>query len=446
MRSDTSTSVREIFRLTVPQLGLMLCHLTVSMTDIWVAGQIDSRVLATLGFISQLSAMLMLLISVVGSGCMATVSQSLGAGLGQRANRYAGLIVSISFLTGCLMTVAGLAILPAILDTDAVPHDMEDMAMSFGTAYAMQVPFYYSMIMLNSVFRAHKMVWLPFVTLMIVTGANFVGSVGLGLGCWGLPTFGYPAVAWSTFISALLGFCCNVAMGIRQQILRRDSFAPWRWNRIAAPRLWKIGAPAALGNLASHLGGIVLLALVAGLPYGAATAIAGMTLGVRIMGFMLFPLGALGMTITILSGHLLGARHTDTAYDLGRKYSCWVAGCMSLASLFLVLLREPVARLFSEDVATVSHTGVFLLFACCALPFQAVSQVLNAVLAGAGATRYICLIGCISIWLISIPAAWLSSSIFSWGASGIYASMTLGNLGMALWTIRVFKQKQWLSG
>ena len=87
------SSPREVFRLSVPQLGLMLCHLAVSMTDVWVAGQIDRNVLASLGLVSQAFALLMLVVSIVGSGCMATVSQALGGGRTRRALRYGGLIV-----------------------------------------------------------------------------------------------------------------------------------------------------------------------------------------------------------------------------------------------------------------------------------------------------------------------------------------------------------------
>lgn len=442
----TQDSAWEIFRLTIPQLGLMLCHLAVSMTDIWAAGQMDNRVLATLGFISQISAMLMLLISIVGSGCMATVSQSLGARLPVRAMRYVGLIVGISFLTGGIVAGFSFAALPIVLSLGLVPHNLKPVVTEFSIAYAAQIPFYYCMIMLNSVFRAHKLVWLPFGTLVLVATVNFIGSVGLGLGYWGLPNYGYAAVAWATFFSALLGFACNVALGVKRGILCRASFGPWRWNRVAAPRLWRIGAPAALGNLASQTGGIILTICLAGLPHDTVAAVAGMTLGSRIMGFILLPLGALGMTITVLSGHMLGGRQPNAAYELGRRCAFRAMIFMALAALALGLLRSTLARLLDENAATVAQAGIFLLFACCALPFQALAQMLNAVLAGAGATRFICRINCISTWAVSIPCAWTLSRWCAMGAKGVYVAMALGNICTALWTLRVFQQKKWIRG
>ena len=74
-------SAKEVLLLTLPQMGLMLCHLVIGMTDVWAAGRLDVSVQASIGVVAQLFAMLMLLTSLIGSGCMATVSQSLGAGL-----------------------------------------------------------------------------------------------------------------------------------------------------------------------------------------------------------------------------------------------------------------------------------------------------------------------------------------------------------------------------
>ncbi len=83
----------ELIRLTLPQMGLMFCHLAISMTDVWTAGKISPEAQASIGVVAQIFSLLMLLTSLVASGCMATVSQSLGAGLPLRANRYAGLIM-----------------------------------------------------------------------------------------------------------------------------------------------------------------------------------------------------------------------------------------------------------------------------------------------------------------------------------------------------------------
>ena len=67
MSQSLPVTTWEVLKLTIPQMGLMLCHLAVSMTDLWVCGQIDAQILAVLGGISQVFAFLMLVTSMVAS-------------------------------------------------------------------------------------------------------------------------------------------------------------------------------------------------------------------------------------------------------------------------------------------------------------------------------------------------------------------------------------------
>lgn len=331
-------TARELVSLTVPQLGMMLCHLAVSMTDLWVAGRLDASVQASLGIVSQVFTLLMLITSLAGSGCLTTISQALGAGLEQRARRYAALIAGLAGLTGTVIAATSLLCLPMTLRLMHVSPEMEPVVRTFIIAYSCQLPFYYTLIMLNSVFRAYKLVRLPLIAIAVVAVGNLIGSAGFGLGLCGLPDYGYQGIAWSTFGSALLGLACNLYAIVRHGILTRASLAPWRWARRAMPYLFRVGGPSALGALAGHMGNLVILSLLTGLPGDMVPVLAGMTLGSRVESFLTFPTAALSMTVTILSGHLIGGKQARSAVPFRptartRRRPCarirrWAAVCV----------------------------------------------------------------------------------------------------------------------
>lgn len=129
-----------------------------------------------------------------------------------------------------------------------VSPEMEPVVRTFIIAYSCQLPFYYTLIMLNSVFRAYKLVRLPLIAIAVVAVGNLIGSAGFGLGLCGLPDYGYQGIAWSTFVSALLGLACNLYAIVRHGILTRASLAPWRWARRACPISsgWADRPPSAL--------------------------------------------------------------------------------------------------------------------------------------------------------------------------------------------------------
>ena len=433
----------ELIRLTLPQMGLMLCHLAISMTDVWSAGRLGPEVQAAIGVVAQIFSLLMLLTSLVASGCMATVSQSLGAGLVSRAGRYAGLIIMLSAAMGTLVAAAAMLFEPVLFRAMGISDSLRPALSTFFTAYCCQLPFYYVLIMVNSIFRAYKKVLFPLLTLVFMAAANVVGDLGFGLGYFGLPASGAAGIAWTTFACAVLGLACNLVLASIYGVLHRHSFAPWRWNRRAMPYLFRVGMPAAAGHIITHLGSLTTLAIVGLLPEST-SALAGMSVGGRVHAMLLFPLGALNMSMVIVSGHLLGGGLRDGLYLFGRKAAVRLGLALVAPCLILWLLREQAAAFFSDDAAVLKQASVFLFFACLTVPFTGMTGMMNALFSGAGATRLSCRVGAVTCWLVGIPLALLLGIGLNMGAAGVFAAGAAAQMAAFLWTLRIFHGKKWL--
>jgi len=412
------------------------------MTDVWTAGRIDARAQASLGIISQIFMLLMLLTSLIGSGCMATISQSLGAGLRRRAERYAGLIVLLSALSGTGIAAAALPCGPAIYSLMQVPVEIRPVLASFFTAYCLHLPFFYVLIMVNSIFRAHKKVMLPFLTLLLMALLNVLGDLGFGLGWFGLPAFGAAGVAWTTFACAVAGLLCNLLLARAGGFLTRKAFAPWRWNKRAMPYLFRVGAPAAAGQILGKTGDLVTLAMLGALAADSTNVLAGMSVAARIYAFVLFPLEAVNMSMSILSGHMLGARQHDGLYALGLRAGIAEALILALLSALLWLFRAPVVAFFSTDGRVAEEAVLFLLFSCLSGPLFGLAGAFNSIFAGTGATMISCRIYAATCWLVGIPLSWLLGVRF--GAAGIYAAGLAARGIAAVWTAHVFRGRTWL--
>lgn len=435
----------EIFWLTVPQTGLMLCHLAVSMTDIWTAGKIHSNLQASLGVVSQLNTMLVVLTSFIAGGCMAAVSQSLGAGLKNRANRFAGLIVMLAAVSGTATAVLALLAEERIYFLLKISPGLLPDVRVFYWASVLSLPFSYLLIMINSVFRSYKKVWLPFVTLFAMAAANFLGDLGFGLGCFGFPCFGIYGIAWTTFVCSVLGLAVNVFFAVRFSVLRKKSFAPWKWNRKAMPYLFKIGMPSALAQIVGQLGSLTLLAIVGAVPFQSTVILAGMSIALRIHGILLFPLGALNMTVVILSGYMLGAEKKAELVRFGAKTAFVTAAVTVLPAFVLWLFREPAAAVFSAEASVREQVVLFLGFICCSVPFSAAAGVLNGVFSGTGATALSAKLGIFACWFVSVPFSYLFAVYLEYGAVGIYGTdLAVKILYFAL-TLYVFYRKKWLN-
>ncbi len=434
---------REVFCLTLPQMGLMLCHLVLSMTDVWTAGNLGAEVQAAIGVVAQIFALLMLVTSLIASGCMTTLSQSLGAGLPLRASRYAGLIVTLSAVMGTVVACLALLFAPLLFTAMRISNDIRPSLSVFFTAYCCQLPFYYMLIMVNSIFRAYKKVVLPLFTLLLMTVANILGDLGFGLGYFALPACGAAGIAWTTFACALLGLSSNLALARRYTLLCKKSFAPWKWNKRAMPYLFKVGLPAAAGQLITQAGSLVNLAIIGLLPESTAM-LAGMSVGSRVHALLMFPLGAFNMSLVIFSGYLLGGGKGDALYAFGRRMAAITGLALIPPSLILWLLRAPVTGLFSSEPPVMEQAALFLLFACLSGPFVGMTGILNAFFSGAGATLLSCRVGVLTCWIVGIPLALGLGVALGWGAIGVYAAAMARDICAFLWIVYLFRQKNWL--
>ena len=436
-------SLRQIAALALPQMGLMLCHLGISMTDLWVAGRLDPRVLASLGIVGQIFMLLMLLTSVAGSGCLAAISQALGANLPLRARRYAGLILMMATFAGSVVGFLGYLSLPLLIATMSVPDDLLPVVRTFTGVYCLNLPCFYTFVMMNSMCRAYKLVHLPFFSSLFVFVANFIGSLGFGLGYWGLPYCSYAGIAWSTFGSNALGVVISLLAVTRHGIIGTSSFATWRWNLRALPYLLRVSIPSVAGQLVEHGGRMTMLGIVATLP-GAVDILAGMTLGMRIHSVLMFPLGAVSLTMAIFSGHLLGSGQSDTLFRFGRKASATSAAVFAILAFALYCLREHTSGLMAPRPEVVSHAVLYLSFACIGIPALACAMTLHGVFSGAGATPLALLAGVVSMWGIQVPVGWYLSRQPAWGEMGVFMAVLLAELVYAGCIVLLYGSKKWL--
>ncbi len=460
-KTISTPTFKEIVLLTIPQMGLMLCHLLISMTDIWTAGKIDATsitsstqvitqnieaasVQASLGVVSQIFALLMMITSFIASGCMATISQSLGSGLKERANRYAGLIIMLSATSGITVCICAILFQDIIFDLMQIANNLRPTLAIFFLTSCLGLPFYYILIMVNSIFRAYKKVWLPLCTLAIMAIGNLIGNLGFGLGYFGLPEFGAKGIAWTTFACSVFGLVSNFTLAIKYKIIKKSSFAPWKWNKRAMPYLFKVGMPAAFSQIITQLGSLTAIAIISKIPYESTNILAGMNVGMRVHSILLFPLSALNMSIVIFSGHLLGSGNRELLFNFGKKIAFKTGLLVIIPAFFLWFFRDPIINYFTEDPKVKEQALLFLTFSCIMTPFACTTSLLDGIFAGSGATVLPCKINAFTSWVVNIPLSWLLAISLGFGAMGIYSTMLTVRLVTFALILQIFYKRKWL--
>ena len=434
---------RTIWHLAWPQILMMVFHFFIGLTDVWVAGHINREVQASLGIISQSLFFLLVVAVAIANGSVAAISQSVGAGLHKRVQRYVGLCLILATLLGGLFVFLGLPLKDLLLKALQVPEEMFPITEYFLTVYLLLLPPYYILIITNAIFRARKEVLCPLYSMATVTILNTILDIGLGLGWWGFPNIGFKGLAWATFGSVSAGAAINLFILARQGLLKSESFAPLRWMKKATPYLFKVAWPAGLMQIVWHSGYLVLYAITASLPWGEINALAGMAIGLRIEAMLFLPAFAFNMTASILIGHYLGAQQPKEAKKFG--YRILVLGLISI-SLFSIVVWQfiaPSVGLLTRDPAVAAQAISYLKWNILAIPFTLTSMILGGAFNGAGATLYNMYIMGAATWFVRLPLAYGLAHYVMMDAEGIWIAMFCSQIIQSLTLLYFFTFKNW---
>ncbi|WP_337833385.1 MATE family efflux transporter [Desulfonatronum thioautotrophicum] len=438
-----ASPTKTIWRLAWPQVLMMLFHFLIGFVDVWVAGRISRDVQASMGMVSQSFFIFLVVAIAVSNGSVAAISQSYGAGLIHRVQRYVGLSLQSAGVFGLLLLICGFLLLSALIRVLQVPESLLPITTYLLSVYLLVLPAYYLFIIGNAILRAQQLVLYPLYGMILVAGLNTFGDFALGLGMFGFPELGYKGLAWSTFGSVLAGGLFNVWILRRRRLLVRRSFAPWKWIRCAFPYLFRVAWPAGLMQLVWHSAYIALFSITASLPTGSVVALAGMSAGMRVESLMFLPGFAFNFTAGILVGHYLGARKPEQAKRMG--YQIMGQGLVVICLLTIVLWQflEPIAAFVAPDPEVQEEAVNYLRYNLAAMPFLLISMILGGAFTGAGATIYQTLVMGGSAWLVRIPLAFVLGHLVMGVATGIWLAMFVSMFVQALCVAYVYQFWDW---
>lgn len=460
---------REIWKLTWPQMIMMLFHFLIGFTDVWVAGRIDlasqaqpvasqtvqtahtalathgAGVQASFGIVTQCMFFLLVVATSMSSAAVAAISQALGAGKEARARRYTLLITYGGALAGFCIMLVGLLFREPFLRLLLVPEAIMPVAAYFWGVYLLALPANYLVTVSNAAFRASKRVTAPLATMVFVCAINASSSLGFGLGLWGLPQFGYMGVAWATFFSLMAGAVLNMILLRRCDLLTCSFHLPLRWIRRAAPYLIKVAAPAAGMQIMWQSGYLVLFTIVGSLPKPAdsVVALAGLTAGMRIESLLFLPAMAFNMTASILVGHFLGAGQKEEAKRIGLRILAFACTSMSLFAVCMWPWVHEISFFLAPNAKVTLETVSYLQYNLFSIPFTVASMTLGGIMTGAGATIYTFVVYTSATWFVRLPCAWFLGHVVWKDASGIFLAMLISQVFQSTTMFLMFLYKDW---
>jgi len=172
-------------------------------------------------------------------------------------------------------------------------------------------------------------------------------------------------------------------------------------------------------------------------------ALAGYTIAIRIVIFVILPSWGLSNAAATLVGQNLGAKQPQRA-----ETSVWRTGFYNMIFLgtigvIFIMFAEPIVRLFTHDPQVVPLAANCLRIISYGNIGYAYGMVMLQAFNGAGDTITPTIVNFFGFWLLEIPLAWFLAIPMRMQAKGAYFSIVVAEAAIAAVSIVLFKRGYW---
>src|SRR6266567_768669 len=205
-------------------------------------------------------------------------------------------------------------------------------------------------------------------------------------------------------------------------------------------RLVRVSLTGILQFAIAHTSWIGLVRIVS--MFGSA-ALAGYTIAIRIVIFVILPSWGLSNAAATLVGQNLGAKQPQRA-----ETSVWRTGFYNMiflgaVGLLFVFFAEPVVRLFTRDPLVVPLAASCLRILSYGNVAYAYAMVMLQAFNGAGDTMTPTVVNFFCFWLLEIPLAYFLAITARMHSNGVFFSIVVAQASIAAVSIILFKRGRW---
>lgn len=431
---------KTILTLSFPIMINNLIQTLYNLVDgLWIS-KIGSVEFAATSFVWPINFLFISLgmgFSIAGTSIL---SQLLGAGEKEKANRYASQLIVLSILLGIALAGIGVLLSKPII----MMMGVQDEILHFGDLYLkltlLDLPFMFLFAIFNATMNSQGNMVLPTVLSAISAIINTVLDPIL------MFTFnmGVAGAAIATVISKAILAITGIIILFKGNTAIKPNFKNFKFDKDIILNSVKVALPASIGQSGSAMGFLVLNTFI--VSYGTST-MAAYAMVNRVTSLVMQPAMGIGTSLVSIVGQNLGANNLTRAKEGFSKAITVTSIIGVLGGILLVVFRGPIVNFFmqSKDDMKVIEQGItYLVIMSVSMPLMGIFSVLQGLFQGSGHTKYAMSMEIGRLWFVRLPMILLFKYFSSMNEIGIWLSMSSSNLIICIYGYLMYKRGRWM--
>ncbi len=431
---------RAILLLAIPMVLEMVLESLFAVVDVMWVGRVGANAIATVG----LTESMLTLVFAIAMGLSLSTTAMVARRIGEKNSEAAAVAGVQAIFIGLAMSVAiGLPCLfvaPRLLRLMGATPDIIAIGGNYARIALGGCGVVVMLFLNNAIFRGAGDAAIAMRLLWVSNVINLILDPCLIFGLGPFPRLGVTGAALATFtgrgIGVLYQFYRLMRGTERIRVLRRQIAV----NLEVVCRLLRLSLTGIFQFVIAQTSWIGLVRIVS--LFGAA-ALAGYTIAIRIVIFVILPSWGLSNAAATLVGQNLGAKRPDRA-----ETSVWRTGFYNMVFLGSVgivftLFAQPIVSLFTNDPAVLPLAASCLRIVSYGNIGYAYGMVMLQAFNGAGDTVTPTILNLFAFWLFEIPLAYWLAIRLGWHSSGVYYAIVIAEGLLAVASILIFRRGRW---
>ena len=437
----TSGSIRRaVFMLSIPMILEMLMESIFAIVDIMYVSQVSVNAVATIGLTESVITLVYAVAIGLSMAATAVVARRVGETDIKGASQAAVQAIFLGVAVATIISIIGILYPKEILNLMGAEPDL--IAEGYGYTKVLLGGNVTIMLLflINAIFRGAGNASVAMWTLILSNGLNIILDPMFIFGFGPIPAYGVQGAAMATTIGrgtavlfqlAILFYgYSKIKIGVKDLVFRFGVML----------NLIKVS----LGGIGQFLIGtsswVILMRIMS--EFGS-EVLAGYTIAIRVMMFTIMPAWGMSNAAATLVGQNLGAGKPDRAEQSVWKTGKYSAYFMGFVSIIYLVFAPQIIMLFTKVPDVVKYGSLCLRVIAAGYIFYGYGMVVIQSFNGAGDTKTPTYINFICFWLFQLPFAYLAAVVLDFGPAGVFWSITLAEVSIAVIGILWFKKGKW---
>jgi MATE family, multidrug efflux pump len=431
---------RAVILLAVPMVVEMAMESIFAVADVFWVAHLGADAVATVGLTESMMTIIYTAAMGLSIGATALVARRIGEKDPESAAHAAGQSILLGLGMSVVIALMAAPNAPALLRLMGASDSVVRSGSGFTRIMLGANATVLLLFLLNAVFRGAGDAAIAMRVLVLGNLLNIALGPCFIFGLGPFPELGVAGASTATCIgrgTAVAYQIYTLAAGrgrvkVAFRHLRLDVAA-----MASVVRLSGLGTFQILIGTASYIGLVRIIS-----DFGSA-ALAGYTIGIRLIIFAILPAYGISNAAATMVGQNLGAERPDRA-----EQSVWTAALYNVVFLAAVgavfLAGAPyITSLFTTDPLVQPFAIGCLRIVSLGFGFYAYGMVLTSAFNGAGDTWTPTYINLFVFWLFEIPLAWFLATRAGFGARGAFIALMVAYSMLAVVSAVLFRRGKW---